>query len=689
MSISWGLVGVLFSISFLLFGAAFVLILRNEKGKNKKASQLYGQYFGKRINKHRVNLLLQKSYVQFLRLPIISSYTKKIRKRLEALHSYDEYAIRRETMKITLITLALISILVLGLILISRDFIMTFWILLGAVVFNGMMIDTFVHRVEDRILKKSIIMFEDNRHHFQRLKNVEEALYESVQTAPSEVGVHGKRIYEILSSEDQKIQLTSYYEVAPNRYYKIFAGIAFLISEYGDRMVKTGSMYLNAISELVKEINNDILWRDRLTYLLKRLTTIAVVPVLFTNVLEGWARKYFPTMSDFYDSKIGLLAEVVFLGLVLICYLILNKMLENQHTRYIGRQKRFMWEKKLYGIKPVRFIVDRLKPGRHRRSNFKLTMLLKDANSPLTIEWLFVQRLTSAVACFLFLVTLGVYMHSMTTQDILNNPLRGTGIYGRLSPDEIVKAQEKTDFDRMVIEDLKSTENVTPELIIQRISQITGNSGNDSGVIMSANRIYGKYSIIQNEYFKWWELIISLAFSFLAYNAPVWFLMLQKKLRHMEMQNEVDQFHTIISILSNFERIDVETILEWMERLAIIFKEPLKNCLNNYSGGQAAALDQLMVDAPFESFVRIVQKLKLATEKIPVKQAFDDLENSIQYHAERKKEHTNRIIDQKVTWGTITAFLPFGYLVFVYLVIPMLYMSMVQMTGSMRQITNL
>ncbi|MBV6717212.1 hypothetical protein [Paenibacillus chitinolyticus] len=689
MSISWGLVGILFLVSFLFFGAFVFVALRNEKGSNKKASQLYGQYFGKKINKHRANLFLQKSYVQFIRLPIISSYTMKIRKRLEALHSYDEYALRRETMKITFVTLGLISFLVLGLILISRDFIMTFWILLGAVVFNGMMIDTFVNRVEDRILKKSIIMFEDNRHHFQRLKNVEEALYEAVQTAPNEAAVHGKRIYEILSSEDQKNQLESYYEVAPNRYYKIFAGIAFLISEYGDRMVKTGSMYLHAISELVKEINNEILWRDRLTYLLKRLTTIAVAPVLFMNLLEDWARKYFPTMSDFYESKMGLLAEVVFLALVLICYLILKKMLENQQTRYMGSKKRLMWEKKLYEIKPIRWIIDRLKPGRHKRSHFKLTMLLKDANSPLTIEWLFIQRVTAAVACFIFLVTLAIYMHSMTTQDVLNNPLRGAGIYGRLSPDEVIKAQEKTDFDRLVIQDLKNAENVTPDLIIQRVSQITGNSGNDSGVIMSANRIYEKYTIIQNEYFKWWELVICLAFTLLAYNIPVWFLMLQKKLRHMEMQNEVDQFHTIISILSNFERVDVETILEWMERLAIIFKEPLKNCLNNYSGGQAVALDQLMIDAPFESFVRIVQKLQLATEKIPVLQAFDDLENSREYHAERKKEHINRTIDQKVTWGSITGFLPFGYLIFIYLVLPMLYLSMVQMTGSMKQITNL
>ena len=42
-------------------------------------------------------------------------------------------------------------------------------------------------------------------------------------------------------------------------------------------------------------------------------------------------------------------------------------------------------------------------------------------------------------------------------------------------------------------------------------------------------------------------------------------------MRILEIQNEVDQFHVVISILSQFERMNVQTILEWMERYSIIF----------------------------------------------------------------------------------------------------------------------
>jgi hypothetical protein len=685
----WAVTGIIMLFA-ALFVVLFVLVTVRKEGANPNTSQLLDKYLGKRINKYRLNLLYQKSYVQFMKVPVMKKYAHRVRKRLETLHSYDEYTIRRETMRITLITLGTLSLTVVPVILISRDFMTTLWVLLAAVVVNGIIINTFVNKIEDRQLKKMTVLLEDNRHQYQHTKNVEEALYQANETAPHEATIHGHRIYEILTAEDQTIKLTTYYDVAPNRYYKLFAGIAFLIFEFGDRTIKPGSMYLHALSQLVKVIQEEVLRRDKLNYLLKGLTTISIIPILFVHPLESWARKYFPIMSEYYDGKWGLVAQVSFFVVVLICYLILKKMLENDEMRYSAKsQKRWMWEKKLYKIPAIRLLVDRLVPKRHKRLHFRLTRLLKDANSPWTIEWLYVNRIMASVMCFVVTLGLFFYMHNMTVNDVLYNSSRGMGMYGKLDPKEAAKASQQTEFDRNMINDLERVKDANADTVIQQVSTATNTDRNDAGVVKTSARIINKYNIVKSEYFKWWELVIGILISIIAFNAPVWLLLLQKRMRHMEMQNEVDQFHTIISILAEFERIDVETVLEWMERFAIIFNEPIKQCLNNFSSGQWAAMEQLKQAAPFDSFVRIIEKLQLASEKISVKQAFDDLESAREYYAEQSREYFQRLINLKATWGYGIGLFPMGYIVVLYLIAPMLYLSVIQMSQSMRHITNI
>jgi hypothetical protein len=57
-----------------------------------------------------------------------------------------------------------------------------------------------------------------------------------------------------------------------------------------------------------------------------------------------------------------------------------------------------------------------------------------------------------------------------------------------------------------------------------------------------------------------------MVFAMAAYMAPVWLLKFQAKMRQLEMEDEVMQFQTIILMLMRIERVNVEIILEWLER---------------------------------------------------------------------------------------------------------------------------
>ena len=126
---------------------------------------------------------------------------------------------------------------------------------------------------------------------------VEEALYEAAEAGTGEAAEQVRLIYEALTSPDPNEALERYYEVAPNRFLKGFAGVSYMVMEFGDKDRAQGSIYLNGLGNLTQEIHLEILRRDKLDYLLKGLNIIALARNgIFTrsnrklgqNVSERW-----------------------------------------------------------------------------------------------------------------------------------------------------------------------------------------------------------------------------------------------------------------------------------------------------------------------------------------------------------------------------------------------------------------
>ena len=161
------------------------------------------------------------------------------------------------------------------------------------------------------------------------------------------------------------------------------------------------------------------------------------------------------------------------------------------------------------------------------------------------------------------------------------------------------------------------------------------------------DRISKKLKIIDNEYIKWIELILAIGFSYIGYMSPMWLLFFQVKMRQLEMEDEVMQFQTIILMLMKIERVSVEIILEWLERYANIFKEPITRCVNNYEAGAWEALEQLKNDTTFPLFIRIVESLQAAVEKIPIIEAFDELDTERDYYQEKRKQSHESIVQER------------------------------------------
>ncbi|WP_172193863.1 hypothetical protein [Saccharibacillus qingshengii] len=635
--------------------------------------------------------LYQRSYVRFSQIPIFRGQVKRIRQRLMVVSPYDEMTLRKETMRITYAVLLIVLGLVLALALFGRNYSVMVLGLIGCLALNGMLIDLFVHRVENRLLKDFRDFLEDHRHQFQATRMVDEAIYEAAQLSGHDMKLHGERIHGVLTAKDPARSLTSYYEVAPNRYLKGFTGIAYMIMEYGDKATSKGSLYLNAISKFVQDINFDLLRRNRLSYQLNSLTVISLAPILLSFPLQRWAENYFPVMGEFYEGRIGTASKLLLYAVSVTAYVLIRKLAETEESRYTPKSGGLRWEKKLYAYRWIRYVVDRFVPPPHTKAHLHLSRLIKESNSPLMLEWLTVRRLLLGLLAAVFTLGMFISVHGHQAERIREAPtyLKGGLMIGRMNDEERTEAERRTDFDREIMRGIATRGASWEETVRQRVRQNSGELLSEIQQNEAAVRIIQKLDEADNEYLKWWEVLIAAGIGAAAYFVPLGIMHFQRRVRGMEMQSEVDQFRMLLSILSQFDRMSVDIILEWLERFAIIFKPALQRCLLDFDAGASTALTELKNEAPFPSFVRLIERLENALERISVLEAFDDLEMEQEYYREQKKETMDRLIENKASWGRDIGFAPILFMLGAYIIVPFLYVSFMQMKDLIAQLSQI
>lgn len=209
----------------------------------------------------------------------------------------------------------------------------------------------------------------------------------------------------------------------------------------------------------------------------------------------------------------------------------------------------------------------------------------------------------------------------------------------------------------------------------------------DEEISTAVERIYKKLKIVNSEYMQWFEVLLAFVFMVIAYMTPIWLLFFQVKMRQLEMEDEVMQFQTIILMLMRIERVNVEIILEWLERYANIFKAPITKCLNNYEAGAWEALEAMKEEVSYMQLIRIIESLQAAVEKIPIRDAFDELDSERDYYQAKRKETNERLISRKGMIGKVIGFAPMVCMFVGYLIIPLVFIGLTSMSSSFESMT--
>ncbi|MEK5071634.1 hypothetical protein [Sporosarcina sp. FSL K6-1508] len=674
--------GLIVSISIAIY---YVL-------RGKKNNELSFNYDVKRATwKSVVDSYSQKMYLYAIRIPLLRSFVRHVRSRIETLSIYDEYALRRQIMFTLYNVFALLLSLVVVLLLVRPSWLIVFWFFLGCLFISSLLVDFFVHRVEMRLLKQLKEFINRIRIFFHETKMVEEAVYAAIPYAGPEMKVQANRIYQILTSEDPEEEFAKYEQVVPSRFLKGVTGLLLMVKEQGDVVTNEGSSLTNGLSRINEELNSEFMFRSVLYYQTKGFPLLAIVPVFVAQPLKVWALNHFSFMNTFYESQLGLIVEVSSYALAVMMYMLFRKMGEVKESKYQASMKNLKWEKwMLEKSSLLQNIVTRITPGPHTKKYLLLSKLLKDANSGLKMDWLTLQRMVITISV-LVLLTGGLYFsHERDKRSVLYNVVPYSMLAGNVSAEEFEVYQEATTFDREIIHKLKKLDKVTPEIMEVYIAKSLGvDDLRDPKLKMIHDRIADKYEKFQNAYLKWYEFLFVLLMAVGAWYFPVLLLKFQRHLRFKDMEKEIHQLLVWISILRKFDRISVYTMLIWLERMATVFKDPIRYALQDYDAGPEEALEKLGDTVNFEPFNQLVDRLQLSITRISIQEAFDDVEIERAFYLEQLQENNRRSLNLKDEWSSMLCYLPVLFLITANLLIPLLYLSVVDMQEMVNNIRNI
>ena len=762
---------------------AYIWIQRKNRKSDKAALRRSLEATGQKSPLSKT-AFYQKVYLSLATTPIIRRYLFKVRMRLELVGNDDEYNVRAAAGKATLKAIIITILASVILMYINRE--STFMMLvslIGVLVVVESFTEMSVSKIEDKLLNQQLDLFSEVRHAYHESNMVEEAIYDASLLEENEVNFQAEKIYNIMIAPDPEMELEKYYDVAPNRFLKAFAGISYLTKEFGDRKVNNISLYLKNMNNITQELQLEILKRQKIDYYFNSLSIIALAPILFILPVKDWAQANFASTASFYEGKFGYAMQIFMLILIFICYALLKKVKDNGDSTRFKVRKDNPWQEKLYHIPVFEQLIDKLMPKAGKKEYVKIRKLLKDSASSQKMEWFYVNRVVYAVAGFVVALVLFNQLHSIAIENVLQSATTEEKVFGQMNADDMQKASALTTYDTYMIDQLdedkklietiresdkevaiaalknrlreisntlKSPEeiekdankiykqltkrdpsararkatiqqaifdahidytrddytsalvkkvieiankedrnNLTLEDFIEGIEEINSIPLTEEQINTNAERIYEKLVLLTNEYIKWSEVLVGILIGYFMYFVPVFILKFQVKMRRMDMEDEVMQFQTVILMLMYIERVSVEYMIEWLERFANIFKEPLSTCMNNYESGAWEALEQLKEDAPYKPFVRIVESLQSAVENVKITDAFDELETERSFFQEKRKEANERLINKKAKLGRIIGFAPMIVLFVGYLIGPLIIVSVFDMTEYFSQMSTM
>jgi hypothetical protein len=399
--------------------------------------------------------------------------------------------------------------------------------------------------------------------------------------------------------------------------------------------------------------------RKETNYKFSGMIFVVLAPVYLLDGIRTWSLSITPDMAEFYRSTGGLAIRITIYIITAVMYVMINELKEKNaagmnenhiikslsHIRFIGRLLNNCGEK-------------------NRQKLERMEELLYRVGAAMTSRQFLLKRILYSFGLFIICIIIAFNSHRDNRSELCGSDKFMTDGAGVIS-DRYLEAA--SDIVLKVVSEYKGNKIEQPD-----IENMVRKDGAVRSTVVSeaiVNEIIFRLNSYEKEYFHWYELLLSIFMAGLGYWAPYWMLLYRRKVLFLNMGNEVAQFQSTIMMVMYLNNTTVLKVLELMESFSVIFKESLKQCINDYSAGDIDALERLKLRERYEPFRRIVDNLIIA-DKIGVQKAFDEVEEERKVSQEMRNQDYRITRDKKVVIGYVMAYFPAVITVAFYWIIP-------------------
>lgn len=641
---------------------------------------LYFYYKSKKRKSKRVRNALNKLYGVFLKIPVINKEIAELKKRLYDNNLWDENLLRYKAVLYYLISwFAAIAGFIFVVIYFRKSYFQIFILAVFCYYIKIIVLEYLIG--DDTKLLSGLSEFNEDLIHDYQLerdidKSVEQAQYENGSML---LISHIENMKSALEDSDG---LEDYFSNCSNDYLRLTALNCNLTKEYGDTTINDDESAFTAnIKHFNKLIKMELFKRRQLRYWLGGAALFCIVPLLAFTPFDSWMNKFAPFLKSFYDSSWGFIIKLLLTAVTLIFFYIIRSYSTIAYKEL--KEKKYYWEDKILKIKPLGFLVEKLKPKQNSKKFYYYNNLINKSQVHIKLQWLILYRILIVLLSFVCAIIITITIHKINYQNTLSNY---TTIFGS---DVITVNGQQVDCSNMensISLELKNVKGSRINAIREKLK--------DSGIQdkVTVNRITKeidkKIHKLNNEYLKWYEVLACFLIALIMSWSPIIYLKLKVKSNGFNMQSELMIFETIIMVLMNFEDSTIEKILEHMSTFSHIFKRPIDDAIFNLQKGtdealgnvitaykintnEEEALAELMEKVDYKPFKNLIKNL-MKVEDIKVSQAFSNLSSYRNEYAKEREEENKRIVAKRVSRGRMLSLVPYFLIVFLYVIGPMM-----------------
>lgn len=700
-------------ITVIFFGGLFGIKFIRSAEKTARENNIDDTIFETKKEKNTKRFWLQTFYI-LIKIPLISKVVRKLQRMYTNENPLDNRAVMEKTAQ-SFIKMALANLVVLlAISLLTSSFYI--WCITAIVLY---FVD--VCRVFDTLEKEDLNLLKDfnsfigdvRRHYFDT-GMIDESIFNSIETAPKSIKLHAERMYQILELDDYENELQKYLKIVPNCYLKLFMALAQITQTYGSRTTEDGDTFLSNLKDLKEMTYEEVLKRNKINHEFMGVTPLIMYPIFALEPIKRWGISTSPAMDSFYNGSSGyLVIFIIFVTIVGLLQLSLNM----RSNDVIAPEEHYVLARLLENDKIYKFIKNL--QNKNYASTVKLGKTLKRLGERMSTEQFMLKKFLVSIATFIVCLIFFNAMHIINKNNTLSSVATIDQLVSGLTSDDETQLRESilyyTDYFKgnTIVDDTDTTQVLSKKPLLARKgpSPVQTKSGNPfstggldhvmsdgtlnvptlsriiscdksikstAAVNAAAKEIVKRIIKYQNEYFKWFEMSLSVIIAYAMFYAPDIILSTKKKKLRHKMDDEVILFQTIIMMLSPIEKVTIQEILEWLELFAFIFRDSITEGLNALNNGELEALDLITTREEFEPFNRVIENLK-TSDRIGIKKAFNDVQIEKKNYQQVRKQENDIEIDNKGALTRLMVLAPTLVVIIFYLAVPFVSSSFEQL----------